>query len=358
MNLTGARALVVEDDRSWHGILTELLDDMGLAVDPAGSLDEALALIGAQTHRLAVVDLSLSGGDYYNKDGLKVLDALRRQDPNCAALLLSGYATVELAVSAIKTHGAYSCLQKEHFLRSQFRQLVSQALALAPNRADESAYPGAAAYPAEPGGEAQRGTALVVDDDAGWREILRELLVEAGFNPRACASFGEALGCLRREKFHLAVIDLSLSGAAGASGQAAEGYRLLALARQDGIPTIVVSGVGLPDEIARVYDEYEVYAFVEKQSFDRAGFIRLAGETAAHSSPGGELDGLTGRERGVLRLLAQGLTNKEIAEALVISQNTVKRHLKSIFRKLDIHTRAAAVAKAVALSGEDVVRTE
>jgi RNA polymerase sigma factor (sigma-70 family) len=57
---------------------------------------------------------------------------------------------------------------------------------------------------------------------------------------------------------------------------------------------------------------------------------------------------LTPREREVLDLLAQGLTNKEIAEALVISDNTVKRHLKAIFAKLDVSTRAAAAARAAA----------
>ena len=58
---------------------------------------------------------------------------------------------------------------------------------------------------------------------------------------------------------------------------------------------------------------------------------------------------LTTRELEVLALLKQGLTNKEIAEALVISDNTVKRHLKAIFVKLDVNTRSAAVAKAIGL---------
>ncbi len=56
---------------------------------------------------------------------------------------------------------------------------------------------------------------------------------------------------------------------------------------------------------------------------------------------------LTEREREVLNLLVLGLTNKEIAERLVISPNTVKRHLKAVFAKLGVSTRAAAVAKAM-----------
>lgn len=52
--------------------------------------------------------------------------------------------------------------------------------------------------------------------------------------------------------------------------------------------------------------------------------------------------GLTLREVEVLRLLAQGLTNKQIAEQLVLSPKTVSSHLASIFRKADVSTRAAA----------------
>jgi NarL family two-component system response regulator LiaR len=59
---------------------------------------------------------------------------------------------------------------------------------------------------------------------------------------------------------------------------------------------------------------------------------------------------LTDREREVFDLLAQGKTNKEIAEVLFITTNTVKRHLKSVFEKLDVHTRSAAAAKAIGKS--------
>jgi predicted ATPase/DNA-binding CsgD family transcriptional regulator len=63
----------------------------------------------------------------------------------------------------------------------------------------------------------------------------------------------------------------------------------------------------------------------------------------------GDVAGLTAREREVLRLLAGGRTNREIANALFVSPRTVQAHLASIFAKLGIHTRAAAVARAYEL---------
>jgi LuxR family maltose regulon positive regulatory protein len=62
------------------------------------------------------------------------------------------------------------------------------------------------------------------------------------------------------------------------------------------------------------------------------------------SAPTGE--SLTDRERSVLRLLPTSLTQREIGEELFLSINTVKTHVKSIFGKLGVESRAAAVARA------------
>jgi DNA-binding CsgD family transcriptional regulator len=56
---------------------------------------------------------------------------------------------------------------------------------------------------------------------------------------------------------------------------------------------------------------------------------------------------VTPREREVLRLLADGLTNRQIAERLVVSEHTVHRHVANILRKLGLPSRAAAATEAV-----------
>jgi two-component system NarL family response regulator len=53
---------------------------------------------------------------------------------------------------------------------------------------------------------------------------------------------------------------------------------------------------------------------------------------------------LSPREMDVLRLVCRGRTNKEIASAMFISEETVKSHMKSLFQKLGVHDRAEAVA--------------
>jgi RNA polymerase sigma factor (sigma-70 family) len=348
------RAIVIEDDSSWQQILSEILSDSGLAVDVADNLEDALKLLKAEPHRLALVDLSLESADHSNEDGLHVLEAIKRLDPSCQSILLTGFATVELAVSVLTEYGAFSFLRKESFNRSQFRELIGQALVAAPKSEPEptDSKPNEGKFSfSQPQPVSQKNTkVLVVEDDAGWRSILSELLTDAGLEIRVCSSYGDALGALRRETFSLAVVDLSLTAEVvwdeSPDSESLEGYSLLANTHSAGIPTIVVSGVVGVDEIQRAYNEHSVFAYLEKQAFDRNNFRRLVREAIAAGAAVSELDHLTQREREVFELLAKGMTNKEIAEALVITNNTVKRHLKAVFEKLDVHTRAAALSKA------------
>jgi NarL family two-component system response regulator LiaR len=61
---------------------------------------------------------------------------------------------------------------------------------------------------------------------------------------------------------------------------------------------------------------------------------------------------LTNREWEILELLETGMTTRAIAQSLVLSEDTVYSHIKNVFRKLDVHTRSAAVQAVVRLRAE------
>jgi len=63
---------------------------------------------------------------------------------------------------------------------------------------------------------------------------------------------------------------------------------------------------------------------------------------------------LTGREKDVLRLLASGYTYLRVADHLGISVHTVETHIRSAYRKLDVHSAPAAVMRALELRLLDV----
>jgi two-component system response regulator NreC len=72
-------------------------------------------------------------------------------------------------------------------------------------------------------------------------------------------------------------------------------------------------------------------------------FLRRADNTPEQES----LGGLSDRERQVLRMIAEGVSNREIAEALVLSVKTVERHRANIMEKLGLHNRTALVKYAI-----------
>lgn len=195
---------------------------------------------------------------------------------------------------------------------------------------------------------------LIVEDEPGWCSVYSDLL--ADYACHYAVSYGEARGLLQRHIFALAIVDLHLASPA-AREENRDGFWLLKAARQRGVPAIVVSALGAREDIDRAYDEFGVFAFIEKELFDRRGFARTVAEAlqqqpaspraSVESESALALDDLTDREREVLARLTSGATNRQIAEALHITPNTVKKHVDHILQKLNVSSRAGAVAVAL-----------
>ncbi|MBN1311160.1 MAG: winged helix-turn-helix transcriptional regulator [Anaerolineae bacterium] len=101
-----------------------------------------------------------------------------------------------------------------------------------------------------------------------------------------------------------------------------------------------------PENYTRIYlDEGEAaLALVRKLAPDS----KLLQRIIVASSAGNQelIEPLSERELDVLRLLAKGHSNPQIAEQLYISLNTVKAHVKNIFSKLEVNNRSQAILKA------------
>jgi DNA-binding NarL/FixJ family response regulator len=189
---------------------------------------------------------------------------------------------------------------------------------------------------------------LVVDDVANFRELVATLLRQAGHRVQEASSAQEALELADCEQPALVLLDVVLPEVSG--------YELCRTLRDrfgETLPIIFVSGTRTEplDSVAGLLvgaDDYIVKPFVPEELIARVrrAITRSAELNSANGSGGA---GLTPREREVLGLLADGLSQTEIAQKLVISPKTVATHIQRILAKLDVHSRAEAVARAYRL---------
>lgn len=186
------------------------------------------------------------------------------------------------------------------------------------------------------------GSVLVVDDEA-FRAYVCDLLRQAGYEARVAETGEGALAALRQERVPLVVLDVHLPGISG--------YELCREIREelgDGVGILFVSGERTEpfDRVAGLRlggDDYLVKPFAPEEFLARVdALLRRVGAGATPSLAAT----LTDRELVVLRLLAEGLRQREIAERLVLSQRTVGRHIEHILAKLGVHSRAQAIAFA------------
>ena len=186
---------------------------------------------------------------------------------------------------------------------------------------------------------------LVVDDHDLVQLALRAMLASQPWVDRfvTASSAEEGLELATRYEPHVALVDVVLGDGSGVD-----------LCRQ--IRTVVpvtrvllISGSSAMSP--RVAEAAGASGFVPKsfKGVDVANAIRMVGLgmvmfTRGIEQPRGRL--LSDREHEVLELLAQGRTNREIGEALFLSEHTVKEHASALYRKMNVRNRAEAVLRA------------
>jgi DNA-binding NarL/FixJ family response regulator len=205
---------------------------------------------------------------------------------------------------------------------------------------------------------------VIADDSVLLREGLARVLTEDGFEIVAQAANADELrNVVRRFKPDIAIVDVRMPPTHTDEGaRAAVEIR----AEQPEVAILVLSQVIEAAHAMQLFSErpegfgyllkdrvLEIDDFLESvRRVGRGGTAidpEVIGQLVGRRGDDGPLDELTGREREVLELMAQGLSNRGICEKLVISPKTVETHVNSIFLKLDLmpaqdeHRRVLAV---------------
>ena len=183
---------------------------------------------------------------------------------------------------------------------------------------------------------------MIVDDDADYRAFLAELLSTAGYEVTQAETGEQALEVCDTSPPRLVVLDVQLPGICGY-----EVCRALRI-RPDPKPMIVfLTGEGTEsyDRVAGLIIGGDDYLAKSVTSDELLARVRTLLRRAPPSD-GMLASPLTVRERQVLELLAAAKSPREIAVELVISPKTVATHVEHILAKLDVHSRAEAVAVA------------
>jgi two-component system nitrate/nitrite response regulator NarL len=196
--------------------------------------------------------------------------------------------------------------------------------------------------------------ALLVDDHALFREsVSRALTAEPDLEVEHCASIREALALLAERHFDLVLLDHDL-GSERAS-------QFLPAARQNGFEgrVLVVTAWVSDTEARRLLRQGVAGIFFKESPFDQlCASIRTVAAGGklpeqpflhAHSTHAATQENtaaLTERQRKALRYVLEGLSNKQIAWRLQISESYVKSILQSLFQKTGVRTRGQLVRVA------------
>ena len=185
---------------------------------------------------------------------------------------------------------------------------------------------------------------LVVDDHDVVHWGFRVLLAEQPWVERCLAArtSAEALALVQKLHPDVALVDLFLAGESGAElcqaiRQVSPDTRVLLISGAGRMAPAAARAAGASGFISKESDARKVVAAVKAVGSGRTMFPPKTDQPEPL---------LSERERDVLELIAEGSTNREIADRLYLSPYTVKEHTSALYRKLGARNRADAVQRA------------
>jgi DNA-binding NarL/FixJ family response regulator len=205
---------------------------------------------------------------------------------------------------------------------------------------------------------------MVVDDHPMWRDAVARDLAEAGYDVVATASDGaQALRVFGAARPDVVVLDLQLPDMSGvavtiALRAADSSVRVLVLSasgeQQDVLDAVKAGAAGyLMKSAARPEFLDAVRRTADGDAVFTPGLAALVlGEFRRMATPGyraaeADVPQLTERETEILRMVATGLSYKQIATRLVLSHRTVQNHVQNTLGKLHLHNRVELVRYAI-----------
>ena len=209
---------------------------------------------------------------------------------------------------------------------------------------------------------------LIVEDEYVIQRRLKIILTNLGYNVDVLLfanTVKEAYSIVQQQPIALALVDLGLPDGSGISiiekirEQDAQALILVvsAWSTQDSLFRAIQAGA--TGYVLKERDDVEVALairsilrggapidpFVAREILKQISIPTISG-TVEQNRPAADQETLTQREQEILSLVAQGLSNREIAEQLCVSRYTVESHIKHIYRKLSVSKRTKAVSTA------------
>ena len=210
---------------------------------------------------------------------------------------------------------------------------------------------------------------MVVDDHPMWRDAVERDLQAAGFDVVGVAANGdEALARFPAARPRVLVLDLQIPGPNGVEVTAA------VLQQDPSARVLILSASGEQADVLEAVKAgatgYLVKSASREELLDAVRRVALGdtvftpglaglvlGEFRRMSEPaaGPDHPELTDRETEILKMVAKGMSYKQIAERLVISHRTVQNHVQNTLRKLQMHNRVELTRYAIeqGLDGDD-----